>query len=507
MDRLSEAPGEQGRRQAVAARGSAIVLLEDTALGPDLNEHDQALLRELLKEELQNILIRERDASGGDRAGSVAGVTTVLVLDTSSSMQEGAGAGLPRTKLQAASAGAGTVLSLIRQEHEAKQSVQSAGLIVFNDHIVTSLAPTSDFDSLTRALDSQSPRGGTDIYGAINAAVTLLEPAAPNVRRSIILLTDGKQETPPRPDADFFVAGGPVERAKGARVEICTIGFGPPGAFNQDLLERMAGETGCEYHEAGSEAQLQERFLRLRHVSSGAIKNEFRGDVAQNETVTAGVFAISDADGQIAASAGWPGSTLDLRLVDPKGRIVGGGYPGASIGATATTANVVIDRPARGQWTMQVYGRDVSMPREPYYAIVSTRPATTARSGGTGGPAAASILLGLGMSALALGTVVMAMRRTSSPDVASLTLTGPGGVQAPLHRGVYLVGRDSDCDIRLEDDRVSRRHAYLTVGHNGAIVEDLGSTHGTFVNGAGITRASIRSGDVLRVGATDLLVR
>lgn len=63
--------------------------------------------------------------------------------------------------------------------------------------------------------------------------------------------------------------------------------------------------------------------------------------------------------------------------------------------------------------------------------------------------------------------------------------------------GSLLVGRDEDCDVRLEDDGVSRHHARLRAGEEGVRITDLGSTNGTSVDGREIESATLeRSGSV-----------
>lgn len=74
------------------------------------------------------------------------------------------------------------------------------------------------------------------------------------------------------------------------------------------------------------------------------------------------------------------------------------------------------------------------------------------------------------------------------------------GARYPLGTIPWVLGRDTKCDIRLEDDSVSRRHALLQPQPDGYTVEDLQSTNGTFINGAKVTRAPIKHGDSLRVG-------
>ena len=70
------------------------------------------------------------------------------------------------------------------------------------------------------------------------------------------------------------------------------------------------------------------------------------------------------------------------------------------------------------------------------------------------------------------------------------------------------LGRGGENAIRLDgDDFVSTRHAMLEPRPDGLWVEDVGSTNGTFVNGARVTTARLLApGDVVRIGQTDLRV-
>jgi DNA-binding winged helix-turn-helix (wHTH) protein len=53
-----------------------------------------------------------------------------------------------------------------------------------------------------------------------------------------------------------------------------------------------------------------------------------------------------------------------------------------------------------------------------------------------------------------------------------------------LSKGENIVGRDEQAHVRLDAVTVSRRHARIVIGSNGdALIEDLGSTNGTFVGG------------------------
>ncbi len=80
------------------------------------------------------------------------------------------------------------------------------------------------------------------------------------------------------------------------------------------------------------------------------------------------------------------------------------------------------------------------------------------------------------------------------------------GTEIPL-RGTTVLGRGTEqVDVRLEDPAVSRRHARITLAGQ-PIIEDLGSTNGTIVDGVRITRRALVDGSVIRLGSTDITFR
>jgi len=56
-----------------------------------------------------------------------------------------------------------------------------------------------------------------------------------------------------------------------------------------------------------------------------------------------------------------------------------------------------------------------------------------------------------------------------------------------LGPGEHVVGRSSDCDVRIDDASLSRRHAVITVDGNRVTIRDEGSKNGTYVDGEKVT--------------------
>jgi len=69
-----------------------------------------------------------------------------------------------------------------------------------------------------------------------------------------------------------------------------------------------------------------------------------------------------------------------------------------------------------------------------------------------------------------------------------------------------VVGRSSDLDMVLVEDMVSRRHARIACTDTQIVIEDLGSTNGTFVNGEKISRSALKEGDRVLIGTSILKV-
>jgi hypothetical protein len=94
------------------------------------------------------------------------------------------------------------------------------------------------------------------------------------------------------------------------------------------------------------------------------------------------------------------------------------------------------------------------------------------------------------------------------PAVAREQVTLTVGDRAiPVNSSRVVVGRSRECDVRVDDGNVSRRHFELVQESPTVwVVADLGSTNGTEINGRAISgRARLDDGDRITIGGTELV--
>jgi len=83
-----------------------------------------------------------------------------------------------------------------------------------------------------------------------------------------------------------------------------------------------------------------------------------------------------------------------------------------------------------------------------------------------------------------------------------------GGYWVELPRGDTLIGRDVHCALRFNDPAVSRQHLRIERRGGDVVIEDLGSSNGTLVNGAELAGArKLVDNDRIRLGARELAFR
>ncbi len=79
------------------------------------------------------------------------------------------------------------------------------------------------------------------------------------------------------------------------------------------------------------------------------------------------------------------------------------------------------------------------------------------------------------------------------------------GETFPLNDGRTSIGRGLQADVRINDEGISRTHAIIERVADSYLLNDAGSTNGTFANGDRIDRVPLGEGDKIQIGATSVL--
>jgi two-component system cell cycle response regulator len=69
-----------------------------------------------------------------------------------------------------------------------------------------------------------------------------------------------------------------------------------------------------------------------------------------------------------------------------------------------------------------------------------------------------------------------------------------------IEQSALTIGRSGQCDIQIEDDNVSRKHAEIDIRDGQVWLKDLKSTNGSFVNSKRVTEIPLHDGDLVLIG-------
>ena len=141
-------------------------------------------------------------------------------------------------------------------------------------------------------------------------------------------------------------------------------------------------------------------------------------------------------------------------------------------------------------------------------------PASGAAAGpaSVGGQAAAASAAGAAAAGAAdmkipAGTEVLAAKQAEELGLARRVIVIASGDRTrEFTQSRVVLGRGRDTDLRIDDPNVSRKHAAIYWNDGRLMIEDLGSTNGTMVNGYPVTSTVLRPRDVVTIGDSRLTV-
>jgi len=471
-----------------------------------------------------------------------ASSSTVMVFDTSGSMNDYDQTGI--TKLDAAKRAGGSILDILEAEAGSSTGfLGQIGLVRFGSDASTPIPLTTDLAEVRTALQRFSARGGTRMAAGLNSGIELLSSSNTNSRKIIILLSDGLPNImlngESRRDHDPDVRQELINMATEAgRMGICiyTVGFGDPissgGSIDEDLLRQLANASGCgEYYSARNATQLANVYVALRHTSTGNVLLQQTGTISQNQEVQIADVEVPQNQSQILFTLNWPTGQIEPILIDPDTQVVDENYPGASLATYESLASVIIQDPKTGQWQIAARGITVPEGNTSYSAILSSRPSpitptpTSIPVTPTPQPVAPTspgfpivilaIALGGGIVAIYVATRVTSRFRTSN---RSPGINLPGRAHLVGRKGSlfgktfmigdgWIIGRGNACQIKISDPSVSRQHIRFRYSQGHWFIQDLQSSTGTYVNNLKVEAATLKQGDIIRIGSSEFEFR
>jgi hypothetical protein len=104
-----------------------------------------------------------------------------------------------------------------------------------------------------------------------------------------------------------------------------------------------------------------------------------------------------------------------------------------------------------------------------------------------------------------------ALKPPVSPNLSSAQLEVLQGdlpfSMIPVQTDYFRIGRGSQNDLQLPDQRVSRQHVHLRYAQGTWFLQDQGSSGGTFINGREVAAGRLNSGDQITIGNTTFIFR
>jgi len=282
-------------------------------------------------------------------------IDVVLVIDRSGSMfSEG--------KMGKAREAARMFVDLMR-------TGDKIGVVAFNSNAtlvypLTEIDPAGDVKEAAKtAINGLSASGSTSIGDGLQRGYQELEGGGESDPvRLMVLLSDGYENSPL-----FWDDEEVKEPIKADTVAVHTLGVG--SSANQVLLARIANETGGDYQFADA-AGLRQAFNSIQvKIYGEGVYRAASGIVPSGGTVDESV-QVDSTIGSITFSLFWPGSDLDLALVEPGGRVitptVAEGDPDISFTSGSTYEFYQVFAPQPGSWTMRIFGNSTPPEGEEY---------------------------------------------------------------------------------------------------------------------------------------------
>ena len=395
------------------------------------------------------------DATVKPRANPGGSVAVLFLVDTSDAERQPA---IDKTIDHI-----GTIISAGKRHHRF-------GLAAFdNDLELMAAIGSSPLAVRARASQLKAEAPVTELYRTALEAIRMLAEVNAT-RRALVIMSDGLAE-----DRAYF-HHDVVGAAREAGVVIYGVGYprSLEDAVALQSLRRLAEETGGLYTGTGESFTLPAPFIGkfFASLDGGGLVTVDYGAALNGSTSGAPQLELEFIFAGGRATAALPLSIAPVAAAGAAGRPAA--VPPAQPSPRAPSASTV--------WV--------------WYVLLPV------------------VLLG------ALAIFLLLNLRNRRREASNLTTTSPGnaprtlaflecqdgsGHRHAVTRAAYRIGRHSDNDLAIRDSSVSRQHAEIHVGDDGAVLRDPGGKNPLRVNGLDVNDHRLCNGDRICIGQTELV--
>jgi hypothetical protein len=215
---------------------------------------------------------------------------------------------------------------------------------------------------LIEKINGIGPSGSTSFGAGLEKATSLFPQN--DDKKAIIFMSDGQHNAPPDPEPY-------LEECRKRDIVLYTIGFGSDA--DEKRLRSMADKTGGVYSFSSNILNFENNMIDAFDLSAGWEKKErFSGTISNSELKNVGSFEVPPFTHAAKILLNWPGSDLDLRLINPDGDLIIDNSSDIIYSLRNIRPKyIIIKNPLRGKWAVQVYGSDVPEGRTEYTVSIN----------------------------------------------------------------------------------------------------------------------------------------
>ncbi len=409
-----------------------------------------------------------------------------------------------------------------------------AAILAFGEQVRTLVAPTADKAALKTAIEGLSPKDNrTALHQALAQGLTLGQQTGGDLpsRRAMVILSDGQDDAPggmtaEEVDQRFAEAAVPIYAigfSKGRDRAAREAGLAALGRFARRsgglFVDASAGDPGAAYADMREIIRSVDR-MQLKCADCTPDGNRYRLQIAltqagrtQTDGVDLRLYPTTSATTPPAAHSPAPSPSIAPAAESPPAQAPSAdATPPASVpieGPASTTPPAPGLRAFFSAWWPWLVAGGAILVILIIYLVARRSPQPVPEPVQPTAPVAGGAIL---PQAQPVAPPPEATRcAPPAPSGPTLTLAFMNGPRRGESAGLVMapevvVGRAAACTLTLTgDDEVSGRHARFYIHNRRLLLEDLGSTNGTWLNGVRLAAPSpLSPGDVVQCGQTEL---